>query len=223
LPLAFDSSRRVLEPEALDTEPPAVAQIVMRDLVRINTWLGGRLILPSLFRRLVAPDDAFTVLDIGAGSGDVTAGLRRRYPNATVTSLDRRPEFLEPAAPPRVAADAFCLPFRERSFDFVTCSLFLHHFPDEQIAELIAAFRLIARRAVIAVDLERNRLAYEFIPATRWLFRWHDIGIHDSQASVQAGFSPEEFAALVRAAGAADGTVRRHRPWFRLSAIVPAH
>jgi SAM-dependent methyltransferase len=194
----------------------------MRDLVRINRWLGGRLILPGLFRRFAAPTQAFTVLDIGAGSGDMGDCLRSHYPKATVTSLDRRPEYLAPAAPPRVAADAFRLPFAERSFDFVTCSLFLHHFPDESVAAMIRAFRSVSRRALIVVDLDRNRLAYHFIPASRPLFHWHRLSIHDSQASVQAGFHPEELRALAHAAGATRMSVRRHRPWFRLSLVVPA-
>ena len=207
----------------LDHEPPEVGAIVMRDLVRINRWLGGRLILPGLFRGFAAHAHAFSVLDIGAGSGDMGACLRSHYPQATVTSLDRRPEYLAPAAPPRVAADAFRLPFPERSFDFVTCSLFLHHFPDESIVGMIRAFRSLSRRALIVVDLDRNRLAYHFMPASRPLFRWHRLSIHDSQASVQAGFRLEELRGLAHAAGAGGAIVRRHLPWFRLSLVVPAH
>lgn len=220
--MPFDRSRRILQPEALDTEPAHVVAGAMADLVRVNRWLGGHTILPGLFRQFVAREDAFTVLDAGAGSGDIGQILRSHYPSALVTSLDRRPEYLRPASPPRVAADAFRLPFRERSFDFVTCSLFLHHFSNEQIVELMASFRSIARRAVIVVDLQRHWLAYRFMPATRWLFRWHELCVHDGMISVQAGFDPGELQSLARAAGAPGAAVRRCRPWFRLSLVVPA-
>jgi SAM-dependent methyltransferase len=218
----FDRRKRVLTPEALDTEPAAVVAPSMRDLVRINAWLGGRAVLPRLFRPFAAPLDRFTVLDAGAGSGDIAGILQASYPNASITSLDRRPEFLAAAPAPRVAADAFGLPFTERNFDFVTCSLFLHHFPDERVVELMTAFRRMARRALIVVDLERHRLAYHFIPATCRLFGWHRLTVHDAQISVQSGFRPDELAALARASGAAGVTVRSHRPWFRLSLVIPA-
>ncbi|HEX8985903.1 MAG TPA: methyltransferase domain-containing protein [Bryobacteraceae bacterium] len=220
--MPFDSRRRILSPEALDHEAAAAVAPEMRDLVRINRWLGGRAVLPRLFRPFADPRDAFTVLDTGAGSGDIATILSSKYPHAVVTSLDRRPEFLLAAPSPRVAADAFHLPFAARTFDFVTCSLFLHHFPDERVVPLIAALRNIARRALIVVDLERHRLAYHFIPATRPLFGWHALTMRDARISVQSGFRPVELAALARAAGAGEWTVRRHRPWFRLSLVVPA-
>jgi len=161
------------------------------------------------------------VLDAGAGSGDIAGILNGHYPNASITSLDRRSEFLAAAPVPRVTADAFRLPFRERSFDIVTCSLLLHHFPDEGVIELMAALRRAARRALIVVDLERHRLAYHFMPVTRRIFGWHHLAVRDGQISVQAGFRPEELEALARASGAAGFTVRSHRPWFRLSLVVP--
>ncbi len=220
--MPFDNRSRILTPEALDTEPAQVVAPSMRDLVRINFWLGGRRILPRLLDPLAHRHEPFSVLDAGAGSGDMARVLRAQFPKAEVTSLDRRPEFLGPAPPPRVAADAFRLPFPERSFDFVTCSLFLHHFPDERVIQLIAALRCVARRALVVVDLERHKLAYYFIPATRVLFRWHPLTVHDAQISVQSGFRPEELGALARAAGAGEFTLRRHRPWFRLSLVIPA-
>ena len=77
-------------------------------------------------------------------------------------------------------------------------SLFLHHFSDDQVVELLAEFRAVARRAVLAIDLERGPLAYYFMPATRWLFGWHDISMHDGPASVQAAFKRDELASLAR-------------------------
>ena len=45
--------------------------------------------------------------------------------------------------------------------------------------------------------------------------------VHDGIISVAAAFRPEEIRELVRAAGGAMPRVRRHLPWFRLSAIIP--
>jgi ubiquinone/menaquinone biosynthesis C-methylase UbiE len=162
------------------------------------------------------------VLDVGAASGDMGACLRREFPLCSVVSLDRKPLHMRRASPPRIAADAFRLPFPPRSFDFITSSLVLHHYREEEIVALIAGWRAAARQAVIVLDLERHPLAYHFLPLTRWLFRWTDMTVHDGCASVEAGFHADELAALAREAGARDAVVRRHMPWFRISAVIPA-
>jgi SAM-dependent methyltransferase len=141
------------------------------------------------------------------------------YPKAKVTAFDYRLEHLAPAAPSKVVGDAFHLPFRLASFDIVFCSLFLHHFTDAQVVELLAAFRALARRAVCAIDLDRGPFSFHFIPATRWLFGWHPITLHDAPASVAAGFKRHELEALAKAAGLREPKVSVHRPWGRLSLI----
>jgi SAM-dependent methyltransferase len=214
-------TERLIVPEMLDHAPPDVARASLRDLARINRFLGGYYVLGRLFGAVVKPEDKFSVLDIGAASGDMGAAIRRRYPRAQVTSLDYIGDHLAQAAGPKVVADAFRLPFRPASFDFVFSSLFLHHFTNEQVVDLFGSFRCLARRAVLAIDLDRGPLAYHFLPNTRWLFGWHDITISDGQISVEAAFKKEELRALAVRAGLGAARVRVHRPWSRLSLIAP--
>jgi Methyltransferase domain len=218
VPLARE---RVIVPEMLDHAPPDVARASLRDLARINRYLGGYYVLGRLFSSIVKPADSFSVLDIGAASGDMGAAIRRRYPRALVTSLDYKCNHLAKAADPKVVADAFRLPFRPASFDFVFSSLFLHHFTNDQVVELFRSFRGLARRAVLAIDLDRGPLAYHFLPHTRWLFGWHDITIGDGQISVAAAFQKDELLALAMRAGLSNPRVRVHRPWSRLSLVGP--
>jgi len=212
---------RVVVPELLDYASPEVARDNLRDLVRINRYLGGHSILHRIMADFVRPKDRFSMLDVGAASGDMGAALQRRYPRATVTSLDRKCVHLEKAAHPKLAGDAFLLPFAERSFDFVFSSLFLHHFSDEQVVELFRNFRTVARRAVLAIDLERGPLAYYFIPATKWLFGWHDISLYDGPVSVRAAFKKDELLSLALRSGLKHARVNVNRPWARLSLVAP--
>ena len=85
------------------------------------------------------------------------------------------------------------------------------------VIELLRAFGALARRGVLAVDLERGPGAYYFIPASRWLFHWNRLTLHDGPASVEAGFKKHELESLARRAGFTTVSVRRHRPWARLS------
>jgi hypothetical protein len=215
------ADHRLIEPELLDDATGEEARGNLADLVRLNRHFGGYRILRGMFSEFVRPGDSFSVLDIGAASGDMGAEARMSYPQASVIALDRKFEHLAKASNPKLVGDAFQLPFAAASFDFVFSSLFLHHFSNEQVAELLGKFKTIARRAVLAIDLERGPLAYHFLPATRWLFRWDRISLHDGPVSVQAAFKKEELLALARNAGLAKARVRIHRPWARLSLVAP--
>jgi 2-polyprenyl-3-methyl-5-hydroxy-6-metoxy-1,4-benzoquinol methylase len=205
----------------LEHAPPDEARRNLLDLVRVNKYLGGYGVLRKIVGEFARPGESFTVLDVGAASGDMGAAIRRAFPLARVTSLDCKPNHLDVASDPKLVGDAFCLPFRERSFDLVFSSLFLHHFSNEEIVKLLASFGAVARRAVLAIDLERGPFAYYFMPWTRWFMRWRDITVHDGQLSVQAAFKREELLALARQAGLSKARVRQHRPWARLSLTAP--
>jgi len=214
-------SGRIIEPELLDHESPERAAPSLRDLVRINRLLGGHRVLREALAHCVRDGDSFTMLDVGSASGDAGEIVQRRYPAARVTSLDYRAHHLGAAASgDRVLADAFRLPFAPRSFDIVYCGLFLHHFSNEDVAGLLRAFGVTARRFVIANDLERHPLAYYFLPATKWLMRWDAVTCHDGPVSVQAGFSRSELDGLARSAGLRNCKVRAYRPAFRLCLIA---
>ena len=211
---------RVLKPELLDSAGRELRDLNLQDIVRINRWCGGHRVLLRVLRGLVSSRERFSVLDVGAASGDMGQCIREVFPNARVLLTDYRLAHLRNTALPRVAADAFRLPFLPGTFDFVICSSVLHHFPDGQVVDLIRKTRSFARRALIILDLERHPIPYYFLPSTRRVFGWSTLTLHDGPISVAAGFRAEELASLTRAAGAGAVTVRKHRPWFRLSAVV---
>ena len=160
------------------------------------------------------------MLDVGAATGDVARTVKKAFPQARVTCLDWQTRNLRYAPHPKVAGNAFALPFEDGAFDVVHCALFLHHFTDEQVVDLLAKMKRCARQAVVLQDLERHPLAYYFLPATAWLLRWSSLVLHDGPISVEAAFHAGELETLARRAGLAQGQVERHRPWFRLSLVA---
>lgn len=215
-------SGRVLEPEWLESAGPAHADRNLRELAVINRWFGGHRALLRMMKGLVDPAEHFSVLDVGAGSGDMGKCLAGHFRNVKVVSLDHRMVHLQNAPSPRVVADALRLPFAKHAFDFVLCSSVLHHFPDCEVTDMISELRHFARRALLLLDLERHPLAYHFLPLTRRVLGWGPLTVHDGPASVAAAFRLEELVSLARAAGAEVAIGRRHRPWFRVSVVVPA-
>jgi malonyl-CoA O-methyltransferase len=89
-----------------------------------------------------------TVLDLGAGTGHSTRGLKRKFPRALVVAADIAAGMLAQAGQQsrwlrrfeRVRADAYSLPFRSASLDVVFSSLMLQWCDD-----LDAVFAEIAR------------------------------------------------------------------------------
>src|SRR5271154_2570336 len=115
------TSARVLKPELMDHADAADAAVCLRDLARINRWFGGHRVLVQVLKTLVKPGERFSILDVGAASGDMGRVIRARFPGSTVVSLDYRASHLRLGQGPRVAADAFQLPFPPKSFDFALC------------------------------------------------------------------------------------------------------
>jgi SAM-dependent methyltransferase len=214
--------KRLILPELLDTLPPDQACASLRDLVRINRRWGGHSTLRSLLRDNVPGGQAFSLLDVGAASGDMGASIRRWYPAAKVTSLDYLPSHLGGSPEPRVAGDAFRLPFRPASFDYVFCSLFLHHFREEKIVELLRNFGALARQAVLAIDLERHPIPYYFMAWSRPLLGWDPVTVHDGAISVEAAFHAQELEELARQAGLRNPRARVFRPAFRITLAAAA-
>ena len=208
---------RLILPELLDSLPPEQARASLSDLVRINRVWGGHSTLRRLLHETVPEGQSFSILDVGAASGDMGACIRQWYPLSEVTSLDYEKSHLARAAEPRVVADAFRLPFRPASFDYVFCSLFLHHFQDEEVVALLRGFGAISRRAVLAIDLERHPIPYYFIAWSRPLLGWNPVTVHDGSISVEAAFHTDELAGLARRAGLRNVRARAYRPAFRIA------
>jgi len=210
-------SKRHIEPELLDHASVEDARANLAQIARLNQRFGGHTVLRKALAQALNGSPAFTLLDIGAASGDTARLVNQIYPAASVTSLDLSPINLAGAPHPKLLADAFRLPFKPASFDYVFCSLFLHHFDDRRIGDLMAGFYRIARRALLVSDLERHILPYLFFPATQPFFGWTPITAHDGMRSVRAAFRASELRRLAENAGIPNAQVTIHRPAFRLT------
>jgi ubiquinone/menaquinone biosynthesis C-methylase UbiE len=119
----------------------------------------------------------------------------------------------------RVAADARRLPFGDGSFDVVTACLFLHHFDQAELGQLLGELARVARRAIVVSDLERALVPFVFARAVfPWLFETH-VSVHDGLLSIRRGFRAPELRAAFEAAGLGRVGIRRQFP-YRLLVVA---
>jgi ubiquinone/menaquinone biosynthesis C-methylase UbiE len=216
---------RVVIPELLDMDAGTPAEIrgSLRDLRFINSWFGGVRTTTRLVEQVAhqAGKPSLSLLEVAAGSGYVpertSAVLRRRGIQLSPTLLDRSPAHLN-SSQPAVAADAVALPFRDGSFDVVSCSLFAHHLEPEELLRFVREGLRVCRLAVLINDLIRHYLHLWLVYAGFPLYRSR-LTRHDAVASVRRAYTIDEMRALLSRAGAARLNFSRHY-LFRMGVIV---
>jgi SAM-dependent methyltransferase len=216
-----DLRARSSEPEQLDLGvPEREAERSLADLRFVNRWLGNRRSLLAAVRpHLPAPG---RLLDVGCGSGDVTAFLAARVGGPLLAvGLDVKTLHLRcaPAVVRPVVADVRRLPFPERAFDVVTASLFLHHFDDVELPALLAGLARLARRALVVNDLRRALLPWAFGRLAFPLLFRSRVSVEDGLVSIRRGFREDELRRAFAAAGLRAVEIRRHFP-YRLLAVA---
>jgi ubiquinone/menaquinone biosynthesis C-methylase UbiE len=227
--------KRIYEEELLDAGEGTDEDVArsLTDLRRINRFLGGsRPVLRALSSCLKHVDrKAVSLLDVGTGSADIpmTAAARCRQlgfePFVVAVDLSDRNlrvarERLGVSSDIQfVRGDSLKLPFDARSFDFVTASLFLHHFRDEDVVRLLADFGRIAKRAVIVNDLVRNLVPYYFTRIAGPILRWSFLTRNDGPVSVLRGFTLDEMDHLAQRSGLENRQLTRLFP-YRLLLIA---
>jgi SAM-dependent methyltransferase len=195
--------QRVVTPEILDSPdcPPHEAEESLRDLGRINRWFGGVSTTRKLIERVASATGKkhFSLLEVAAGFGEVpriaAKQLARKGITLDVTLLDLKRSHLLPGNR-SVVADALALPFRDGSFDLISCNLLAHHLEPEQLACFAAEALRVCRCAVLINDLVRHPLHLALVYAGWPLMRSY-VSRVDGVASVRRAYQTEEIRKIL--------------------------
>ena len=95
-----------------------------------------------------------------------------------------------------VRGDALELPFSEAQFDYVICSLFTHHFVDEQVVRIVREMSRVARRRIFVIDLHRHPIAYLLYTTLGKLVLHNRLLRHDGALSILRSFKSGRVAGL---------------------------
>lgn len=214
--LRFRTVERCVETELLDelpaTDPRAARS--RKDLLRVNAWMGNGEIMVQELRSSCNGRAARRLVDLGAGDGRLLLLVARQlhpdWQGTHAVLLDRRNavssktyKAFEALNWRTETREADVLDWLARSaittYDVLTANLFLHHFREAQLAELLRAAAASAK-VLIAVEPRRSGRSL-FVSRWLWLIGCGHVTRHDAVVSVRAGFNGHELSRLWPANG----------------------
>ena len=216
--------QRLIEPELLDSLPPDDPRAIRsrKDLRRVNMWMGNPGIIAEQLTANLNGSLPRRILDIGAGDGSLMLRAVSRIAErwkaragelsgaGRISLLDLQPVVSNDTLSSFKTAGWDCSILRadilewlkqpaSEQFDVIIANLFLHHFSDVQLRELL---RALAERVSLFIAVEPRRWRWAFIFS-------HLVGFigcssvtrHDAVVSVCAGFAGQELSKLWPAGG----------------------
>lgn len=225
---------RSAEPELMDAEAAGGIELreAYRHLRRLNRLFGtARPVLYGV-RRLWAEAGypaRLTVLDIGAGAGDVNRLLLRwadrQGIRLNVILADRRIEacreakrlFKDERRVRIMLGDLFDLP--NARADIVTATHFAHHFAPDELPDVVRRMLRASRLGAVLCDIHRHWVPWASVWLAARLISRNRYIRHDGPLSVAKGFRTEDWRVLREALDDCELECR-WRPLFRYVALV---
>jgi len=210
--------KRVVTPELLDDDLGTAEEVrdSLLDLRGINRNFGGFASIRRLIERVAQryQKNSLAVLDVAGGTGDVVltvaqdltakVQLRAAILDRALTHMNGTREKFS-----RIAGDALSLPFASASFDVVSCNLFLHHLEPEQVVVFFNEALRVARLAVIASDLRRNRLHWIAAHIGKLKYRSR-LTRHDAPVSIRRAYTIAEVRMMAQKSNAGSFAMEPH-------------
>jgi hypothetical protein len=197
---------RVVRPEILDELPPEDPRAIKsrQDLARVNWWMGHANLLSNRIKESEMP---IRVLELGAGDGRFLLSLLKRLGPAArgghATLLDKAPVLSKEimASYEQIGWTVRTLQADVRTWlslerwDLIICNLFLHHFLDADLRQILQ-LALLRADWLLACEPRRSHRAWKGAQLL-WLLGCNEVTRHDAVVSVQAGFRRNEISALL--------------------------
>ena len=176
-------------------------------LENINRWLGGNLMTVRALKKVLKnhpKEQELTIADIGCGHGDILRdvakfGRKNGYkmkligmdanPTAIAYANELSTEFSELSFK---TEDIFSEAFKNRKFDVVLATLFLHHFKEEQLTSFLGNTLKQTKIGIVVNDLHRHKLAY-YLFMLLSVFIKNNMIIEDGLTSVLRGFKRNDL------------------------------
>lgn len=181
-------------------------------LAWINVWLGGNTITWTGLKKVksLLPQANIKLLDLGTGGGDALRYLAKKnmHSETEISFLGWDANQATLAYATKMSKAYRNITFQKvnildphttyKEVDVVTCALFLHHFSDEEIIQLIGRLKNDGVQYLIINDLQRHWLPYVLFGLVSTVLRFSKMARHDGLLSVKKGFKKQELQDLLK-------------------------
>lgn len=209
---------RKMQKELLDADGIPFEDIRqnMKELNAINTWLGGHAItitgLKKIMQQAATPVKVLSICETGCGGGDNLLAIQqwgnRNGMRMRLTGIDIKKDCIEYARENNtntsfewIQSDYRLVNFPTEKPDIIFCSLFCHHFSDDELVAMMQWMQQNSRLGFFINDLHRHRAAYYAIKILTQLFSKSYLVKHDAPLSVMRGFKRKEWKSILQRAG----------------------
>ena len=189
----------------------ALLRDTLDKLAAINRWLGGNKVTMEGLKKLLrksSKDMPLTIVDLGCGGGDILRDVakfgRKNGFNFNLIGIDANEDAVIYARElsldyPEIShrhINIFSEEFKTIDYDIILTTLFLHHFNQEQLVNLLSKLLKKARLGIVVNDLHRNALAYYLFRLLCTVIPNKMVKEEDGLTSVLKGFKRKELATL---------------------------
>ena len=173
------------------------------ELKIINKYLGGNSVTKKGLEKIISKipsQSSIKILDAGGGASDILLSLKETNLKIFSADLNKRiTKYVKQNSPEIeiVCADVFKLPFKQKEFDAIHLSLFLHHFKEDEIKEILLQLSTLTKYGIIINDLQRSVFAFLGIKILTTLFSKSEFVKNDGPLSVKKGFKKFELVKIL--------------------------
>jgi len=191
----------------LEMEGPEL-KATLEQIAWVNKLLGGLAISQAALAQLLQrwpKEKPLRLVDLGCGGGDALRAFalwgRKKGYRLDLLGIDANAYCLEQARLwssdfPEIRyaqLDVFGEKFATLEFDIAHCALFLHHFEEEALDQLLLQLREQAQWGGIVNDLERSKLAHFLFRLVTKLLGASPMVRYDGLLSIQKSFLGQEW------------------------------
>jgi hypothetical protein len=213
----IDTSSRSSAAEMMDDF--TIEGLVLRDtldkLETINRLLGGNSATLKGLKKILLKSSktkTITIVDLGCGHGDILRDVakfgRKNSYKFKLIGIDANNAAIDYAKAlskdyPELSfetIDVFSEDFKKQTYDVVLCTLFLHHFKNNELIPFLKSTVQKASIGVIVNDLHRHKLAY-YLFKMIGLFIKNKMVREDGLTSVLKAFKRNELETILTKTG----------------------
>lgn len=207
--MAINTTHRSTQKEIMDDLDMSGELLIntLDQLAKINKWLGGNKITIDGIKTLLQnqpKDKTISIVDLGCGNGDMLRkvadyGNKNGY-TFQLIGIDANQATIDYAIAlsadfPEITyrkEDVLSKEFESQTYDIATCTLFLHHFENQEAFGFVQTLLKNSKIGLVVNDLHRHWLAYYLFKLLTLLINNHMIR-EDGLTSILKAFKRKDL------------------------------